>query len=79
MIGGALMGMGGILAIGCTVGQGLSGLSTLAFASLLAIISIFISGYFTAKILAKYNKLPMCFIFEWNDENSKKEPLDFQI
>ncbi|MDD2895944.1 MAG: YeeE/YedE family protein [Aliarcobacter sp.] len=78
MIGGALMGTGGILAIGCTVGQGLSGLSTLAFSSALAITSIFISGVITAKILNKYDKLPMCFIFEWEDEK-KNKPIDFQI
>lgn len=80
MIGGAMMGTGGIMAIGCTVGQGLSGLSTLAFASFLAIISIFISGFITGKILNKYNKLPMCFIFEWNDKETKKsKAIDFQI
>lgn len=68
IIGGALMGTGGILAIGCTVGQGLSGLSTLAFASLIAIFSILISAYITAIYLNKKNQLPMCFIFEWNDK-----------
>lgn len=78
MIGGSLMGVGGVLAIGCTVGQGLSGLSTLAFASFVAILSIFVSGYITAILLNKRNKLPMCFIFEWNDEKTNK-PLDFQI
>ena len=57
MIGGALMGTGGIMAIGCTVGQGLTGLSTLAFSSALAIISIFISAVITGNILNKYNKL----------------------
>lgn len=78
MIGGALMGVGGIMAIGCTVGQGLTGLSTLAFSSALAILSIFISAVITGKILAKYNKLPMCFIFEWEDTD-KNKPIDFQI
>ena len=78
MIGGSLMGTGGILAIGCTVGQGLTGLSTLAFSSFLAIISIFISAVITGNILAKYNKLPMCFIFEWKDKDDNK-PIDFQI
>ena len=78
MIGGALMGTGGIMAIGCTVGQGLTGLSTLAFSSALAIISIFISAVITGNYLAKYNKLPMCFIFEWDDKN-KNKPIDFQI
>lgn len=67
MIGGAMMGTGGILSIGCTVGQGLTGLSTLAFATFIAISSIFISALITAIILNKYGKLPMCFIFEWND------------
>ncbi|MDD3353068.1 YeeE/YedE thiosulfate transporter family protein [Zoogloea sp.] len=34
LAGGALMGLGGVLAVGCSIGQGLSGLSTLAFSSL---------------------------------------------
>lgn len=38
--GGLLMGLGGVLAVGCTIGQGLSGLSTLAFASLPACAGI---------------------------------------
>jgi uncharacterized membrane protein YedE/YeeE len=70
MFGGALMGTGGVLAIGCTVGQGLSGLSTLAFASFVALVSILSSAYITAKYLNKKNALPMCFIFEW-DSNTK--------
>lgn len=74
IIGGSLMGTGGIMAIGCTVGQGLTGLSTLAFSSLVAIISIFISGTITALILNKKSKLPMCFIFEWKDNTP-----DYQI
>lgn len=78
MIGGSLMGTGGVLAIGCTVGQGLSGVSTLAFASFVAIISIFISAYITAIFLNKKDKLPMCFIFEWNDKE-KSKAIDFQI
>jgi len=67
MIGGALMGVGGVLTIGCTVGQGLSGLSTLAFASVLSISSIMISGFFTAKYLHSKDLLPSCFIFEWKE------------
>ena len=74
MIGGALMGVGGILSIGCTVGQGLTGLSTLAFASAVAIFSIFVGGLITAKILNKKEQLPMCFLFEWDDT-----PPDYQI
>ncbi|PHS36719.1 MAG: hypothetical protein COB07_12295 [Sulfurovum sp.] len=68
MIGGALMGVGGVLALGCTVGQGLTGLSTLAIASFVAILSIAISGYIMALYLNKKKQLPMCFTFEWGDE-----------
>ena len=78
MIGGGLMGVGGILSIGCTVGQGLTGLSTLALASAIAIVSIFISASITAVILNKYDKLPMCFIFEWKDKDDDKT-IDYQI
>ena len=74
IIGGSLMGTGGIMAIGCTVGQGLTGMSTLAFSSLVAILSIFISATITALIMNKKNKLPMCFIFEWKDNTP-----DYQI
>ncbi|MES2959078.1 MAG: YeeE/YedE family protein [Pseudomonadota bacterium] len=40
-IGGAMMmGVGGVAALGCTVGQGLSGVSTLAIGSFIALASI---------------------------------------
>ena len=38
--GGLLMGIGGVLAAGCSIGQGLTGLSTLAFASFVATAGI---------------------------------------
>jgi hypothetical protein len=38
--GGTLKGMGAILAGGCNIGQGLSGISTLSLGSLLAVMSI---------------------------------------
>ena len=79
MIGGSMMGTGGIMAIGCTVGQGLSGISTLVFSSFLAIISIGVSGFITGKILHKKDKLPMCFLFEWEDDDKKQKPLDYEI
>jgi uncharacterized membrane protein YedE/YeeE len=41
LVGGTLMGTGGVLAMGCTFGQGLSGLSTLNLGSLLAVLGIF--------------------------------------
>jgi hypothetical protein len=40
LAGGALMGFGGIVALGCTIGQGLSGVSTLALGSILAFFAI---------------------------------------
>lgn len=38
--GGALMGVGGVAALGCTVGQGLSGVSTLSLGSFVALAAI---------------------------------------
>ena len=40
LVGAVLMGVGGITAIGCTIGQGLSGLSTLSVGSLIATLGI---------------------------------------
>jgi uncharacterized membrane protein YedE/YeeE len=38
--GGVLMGFGGVTALGCTIGQGLTGVSTLAVGSILALVAI---------------------------------------
>jgi hypothetical protein len=40
LVGAALMGVGGVTAMGCTVGQGLTGLSTLAVGSVLTLMGI---------------------------------------
>ncbi len=40
MMGGVLMGFGGVLALGCTIGQGISAFSTLAFSAPIALIGI---------------------------------------
>ena len=40
LVGAMLMGIGGVTALGCTVGQGLSGVSTLALGSFIALASI---------------------------------------
>ena len=40
LVGAVLMGVGGVAALGCTVGQGLSGVSTLALGSFIALASI---------------------------------------
>ncbi len=49
MIGGALMGFGGITALGCTVGQGISGFSTLALGSIVTFLSIIAGSAATMK------------------------------
>jgi hypothetical protein len=40
LIGALLMGVGGVTALGCTIGQGLSGLSTLSLTSIMALGAI---------------------------------------
>lgn len=40
LIGASLMGVGGVTALGCTIGQGISGVSTLSLGSLLALTAI---------------------------------------
>lgn len=40
LAGAALMGFGGVTAMGCTIGQGISGFSTLAASSILAFLAI---------------------------------------
>ncbi len=49
IIGGILMGFGGVLAVGCTIGQGLSGISTLAVGSFLAFAAIVAGSALTLK------------------------------
>jgi uncharacterized membrane protein YedE/YeeE len=44
LIGAALMGFGGVTALGCTVGQGLSGISTLALGSIVTTAAIIIGS-----------------------------------
>jgi hypothetical protein len=40
LVGAFCMGVGGVTALGCTIGQGLSGLSTLSVGSMLAVTGI---------------------------------------
>ncbi|MCU0931782.1 MAG: YeeE/YedE family protein [Serpentinimonas sp.] len=40
IVGGVCMGVGGVTALGCTVGQGLSGLSTFSLTSIIAVAGI---------------------------------------
>ncbi|MHB9117333.1 MAG: YeeE/YedE family protein [Burkholderiales bacterium] len=50
IIGAVLMGFGGVTAVGCTVGQGMSGVSTLSLGSFLAFLSIVAGAAITMKI-----------------------------
>lgn len=47
--GGALMGIGGVLAMGCTIGQAITGVSTLAIGSMLTFFAIVIGSAGTMK------------------------------
>lgn len=48
--GAALMGFGGVLALGCTIGQGITGMSTLALGSLMTLASIIFGSALTMKV-----------------------------
>lgn len=49
-IGALLMGLGGVLALGCTIGQGITGISTLAIGSLIAFGGIVLGSALTMKV-----------------------------
>ena len=51
MLGSAMLGPGAVLAVGCSVGQGISAFSMLAFSAPVAFISIFIGASFGLKQL----------------------------
>ena len=50
VIGGVLIGVGGVLALGCTIGQGVTGISTLALGSFITLIFIILGAAITMKI-----------------------------
>ena len=49
LVGGFLMGFGGITALGCTIGQGISGFSTLALGSIITFAAIIAGAAATMK------------------------------
>ena len=49
IVGGMLMGFGGICALGCTIGQGITGFSTLALGSIITFVCIVIGSAATMK------------------------------
>ena len=55
VIGGLLMGFGGVTALGCTIGQGLTGFSTLAVGSILTFLAIVAGSALTMRL--QYRRL----------------------
>lgn len=49
-VGAILMGFGGVLAMGCTIGQGITGVSTLAVGSFIALGGIVLGSALTMKV-----------------------------
>jgi hypothetical protein len=49
IVGGLLMGFGGVTAMGCTIGQGMTGISTLAIGSFIALSGIVAGSVATMK------------------------------
>ncbi|MFN4063085.1 MAG: YeeE/YedE family protein [Parazoarcus communis] len=50
LVGAVLMGFGGVTALGCTIGQGITGFSTLAIGSILTTLAIIAGAVVTMKI-----------------------------
>ena len=53
LVGAVLMGFGGVTALGCTIGQGMSGISTLAIGSFIAVLGIVTGSTATLRILQR--------------------------
>ena len=54
LMGAALMGIGGVMALGCTIGQGITGVSTLALGSFLTFAAIVAGGVAGVKTLERW-------------------------
>jgi len=53
LAGAALMGLGGVMALGCTIGQGITGISTLALGSFLTFAAIVAGGFWGLRVLER--------------------------
>ena len=49
-VGGLLMGFGGVLSMGCTIGQAVTGISTLALGSIMTFLAIVFGSVLTMKV-----------------------------
>ena len=54
LLGAALMGVGGVMALGCTVGQAITGVSTLALGSFLTFGAIVAGGFYGLQLLERW-------------------------
>lgn len=53
LLGAVMMGAGAVTSLGCTIGQGVSGVSTLALGSVLALLAIIAGGFLGFKALER--------------------------
>jgi len=53
LLGAAMMGVGGVMALGCTVGQAITGVSTLALGSFVTFGAIVAGGFYGLKLLER--------------------------
>lgn len=58
LAGGVLMALGGILAMGCTIGQGMAGVATLSVASLIAVASMVLGAWLAHRVLLRATSHP---------------------
>ena len=54
LMGAAMMGVGGVMALGCTVGQAITGVSTLALGSFVTFGAIVAGGFYGLKLLERW-------------------------
>jgi hypothetical protein len=53
-VGGVMVGIGGILGMGCTLGQGIAGTSTLSLGSFLDLFSLMLGAYIGIRMQKKF-------------------------
>lgn len=58
LFGGVMMALGGILAMGCTIGQGMAGVATLSVSSLIAVASMVLGAWLANRVLVRASSHP---------------------
>ena len=74
IVGGLLMGFGGITALGCTIGQGIAGFSTLAVGSMITFVAIVAGAAATMKYHYWRVSRPAGDVSGHGDESSARQP-----